>query len=304
MNEPSLNSLVSSAQRVSARDTGLHWYALADAAQHALVPEAIGGESNSASLLGAVWDTPLGRQSPWLVALAAPAPEDPAWQWLERTLPAHPSIASVMASPLPLADQLAHLRQCLDLKLPDGDEMVLAYWDPAILGALLGQAGDETLHVKGPILDAMQRQALLHRTAAWWYFDRDGQLQTHTPDSDALAKDTERPRSEALPLQLDQHQLDLLVEASVPDQVLYHLQTNQPLLLDDVAPSQRYRCVRDWIQLAREHGLETFRDLCNFCCAGLIYGQRMTQDPVIQGLLARLKARHASWDALVAEFPE
>jgi hypothetical protein len=304
MNEPTLNSLIISAQHLYAREPGLHWYALADAAQHPGVPEAIGDEVNSASLLGATWDTPLGRQSPWLVALAEPTPHHPPWQWLEQTMPRHPSVATVLASRLQPAEQLAHLRQCLDLKLPDGDDMVLAYWDPVILGALVGQAGDETLHVKGPILNAIQRQALLHSTVAWWYFDRDGHLQTHRPESDAAAMDADGDRARAWPLQLDQHQLDQLVEASVPDQVLYHLQTNQPLLLDDVAPRQRYRCVRDWIRLAREHGLETFRDLCNFCCAGLIYGHRMTQDPVIQGLLARLKAGQANWDALVAEFPE
>lgn len=305
MLSPTSSNLLQSAQALARANPGLHWYALADAAQHPQLPHALGNEQRSRSLFGATWETPLGRQSPWLVSLDAPDESAHAWQWLDRNTPRQPSSASAFASRLAPDEQLAHLQRCLDLKLPDADEMVLAFWDPAILGTLVGQASDNTLHVKGPILQSAQRGALLHGVVAWWYRDREGNL--HAVDASPAGdshEGTEAALAAGLPFGFSQQQVEALVEASVPDQVLYHLRTNQPLLLEPISTAQHYQRVRQMVRMGREHGLETFRDLCNFCCAGLIYGERLTLDPVIQALLMRLKAKEARWDDLVAEFPE
>lgn len=45
------------------------------------------------------------------------------------------------------------------------------------------------------------------------------------------------------PLQLTQYQVDDLVEASVPDHVLYYVELNQPQLINDIAPANRYGLV-------------------------------------------------------------
>ncbi len=260
------SSLMQSAQTLAQANPGLHWYALADAAQHPQLPQALGNEQRSRSLFGAAWETPLGRQSPWLVSLDAADEGAEAWQWLARNTPRQPSIASAFASRLAPDEQLAHLQRCLDLKLPDAEEMVLAFWDPAILSTLIGQADDHTLHVKGPILQAAQRAALLHGVVAWWYCDREGNLHAVDilPAGDAH-EDTQAARATALPFSFTQQQVDALVEASVPDQVLYHLRTNQPLLLEPIPTARYYQRVRQLVRMGREHGLETFRDLCNFC---------------------------------------
>lgn len=286
-----------------AQDSGLNWYALADAAQSAQIPHALGDEAHARSLFGAAWDSPLGRQSPWLVSLTSPDEADAAWRWLAREAPRQPATLSVFASRLAADEQLRRLQRCLDLVLPDGDEMVLGYWDPAILATLVGQADDETLHVAGPVLTPSQQSTLTHGMAGWWYWDRAGKVHQINVRTDAAQVPAEFP-PDALPLTFTQPQLDALVEASVPDQVLYHVQLNQPLLLEPVPPAGRYVVIRDLVRQARAHGLETFRDLANFCCAGLIYGARMQTDPIIQALLQRLKSGERRWDDLMPEFPE
>lgn len=286
-----------------AKQRDLRWYALADAAQHSALPHALGDADHSRSLFGAGWETPLGRQSPWLISLPSPEHSDPAWRWIAREVQRHPAALTAFASLLGADDQLHQLQRCLDLTLPDGSDMVLGYWDPAILGTLVGQADDAGLHVPGPVLTPDQRHLLTHGMVGWWYWGRHGELH-HIELQSHAERLTAEQASKALPLAFTQAQVDALVEASVPDQVLYHVQLNQPLLLDPVPPDARYQVIRDLVRQARAYGLETFRDLANFCCAGLIYGPRMQTDPVILALLERLKSGERRWDELIPEFPE
>lgn len=300
---PSTVQLLPEAIHRCARSDGLHWYALADAAQRPQLPHALGDAAHARSLFGASWGSPLGHQSPWLVSLASPDEAHASWRWIAHEAARQPAALTVFASHLAADEQLQQLQRCLDLVLPDGDDMVLGYWDPAILGTLVGQPDDETLHVPGPVLTHGQQRALTQAMAGWWYWDRAGGMHQVDVHADATRGAAELA-AEVLPFMFTQAQVDALVEASVPDQVLYHVQLNQPLLLEPIPAMDRYRIIRNLVRQARAFGLDTFRDLANFCCAGLIYGARMQTDPIILSLLERLKSGECRWDDLVPEFPE
>jgi hypothetical protein len=188
-----------------------------------------------------------------------------------------------------------HLRQFSEVRLPDGETMLFAFWDPAILGTLIGQNDDATLHVPGPVLSRDQQEILFAHSGQWWYWDRDGQRHQATA-ARGLAAGT-------LPVQLTQAQVDDLVEASVPDHVLYYLDLNQPLLLADVPQSQRYSFVSSAIREGRRLGLEGMQDLVNYVCAALIYKERLREDGSIRRLLESVKEGRMSFAQAVMALP-
>lgn len=212
-----------------------------------------------------------------------------------------PGAFTMLCSSLSLVELHAHLCRFVDVKLPDNHEMLLAFWDPAILGTLLGQTDDVTLHVAGPVFQLQQREVLLRPIAAWWYCDREGYW--HRIDA---AKEKEAELDElVLPLKLTQEQEDALVEAGVPDQVLYHLELNRPSLFDEyLSHAKRYRFVREVLPSARKLGLEGMRDLANFVSLCLIYRQRIETDPQILLLLDLVQQKKLTLDEALKEMPE
>lgn len=276
------------------------WYAIADSAQNKALPAALlepGAQVRS--LLGAVQGTPLAEKSPHLASLPAPSAhrlQGGAWQAIAQLATRQPCV-TILASLLPFEALYAQLRQFAEIRLPDDEDMFFAFWDPAILGTLLGQADDATLHVPGPVFDAAQRAMLCGGLAGWWYWDRDGAM--HAVDIAAPAP----PVRLAAPLKLSQEQVDALVEASVPDHVLFYVDLNQPQLLADLPPRARYGYVKRALDGARELGLVTMMDLVNYVCATLIHGNRWRQDPAIAALLARVRGGTLAFSDAMKQLP-
>jgi hypothetical protein len=163
--------------------------------------------------------------------------------------------------------------------------VVIAFWDPAILGTLVGQSDDDTLHVPGPVLDAGQLAAFLAPVVAWWYCDRASRWH----HIGAQARDGS-PGLTAFTL--TQEQEDLLVETSVPDQVLYHLELNQPNLYDTAhSHAMRYGFIKAVLGPARLLGLTGMRDLVNSTVLCIIYRRRMQTDPDIVQLLDQVQRK-------------
>lgn len=261
-----------------------HWYAIADSAQDKSLPAAITAPgADVRCLLGATQGSPLAEQSPHLVRMDRPTPDSAAWQWIARSAPRRPCV-TVLASSLPFEALFGQLKQFTDIRLPDDYDMFFGFWDPAILGTLVGQADDTTLHVKGPVFDLEQRRMLFGGLAGWWYWDRDGGL--HAVDVGADAPPVRLPK----PIMLTQPQVDDLVEASVPDHVLYFVDLNQPQLLRDIPERQRYAHVEQALNGARAIGLRGMMDMVNYVCMTLIYGERWYRDKDIAQLLARVKS--------------
>ena len=283
--------------KVASNHPQWNWYAIADSAQNSDLPGALtaaGGEVKC--LLGATQGSPLAENSPHLVALPSPARGGGPWEWIARMGVRKPCV-TVVASQLGFDTLFAQLKQFTEIRLPDDTEMFFAFWDPAILGTLIGQKDDSTLFVKGPVLDDEQRALLYGGVSGWWYWDRASAMHT-------VSIEVEMPTVRlSKPLKLRQHQVDELVEASMPDHVLYYVDLNQPHLLRDIPPEARYGYVMRALSGAREIGLETMKDLVNYVSVSLIYGTRWNQDSVIAGVLARVKARQIRFSEAMELLP-
>jgi hypothetical protein len=275
-----------------AREHSLLCYALVDAAQNPSLWRRFAERFDSAPILASAESL-----SPHLVLLGR-------HDQLPGNLPAlHPQALpadlTLLCSPFRLAELREHFSWYTKAALPGGIEMGLAFWDPVILGSLVGQSDDGTLHVKGPVLSPEQKAQFLGPIAAWWYGDREEMI--HRVDG---LDEPVLPAMNRL-LILDQAQEDALVEASVPDQVLYHLESNRSPLFDGELPHhRRYRFIRAVLPSARQLGLEGLRDLVNFTAFCLIYRQRIQTDPEILQLLDQVQKKAISFDEALAQMPE
>jgi hypothetical protein len=218
-----------------------------------------------------------------------------AWNWISLNAKSKPCL-TVIATTTSFDTLFIQLAEYTEVVLPDAFAMFFAFWDPAILGTLMGQADDLTLHVKGPVMSSVQRSWLTRGLAAWWYWDRAGGMH-------AIAVDQVGNVSVTAPITLTQQQVDDLVEASVPDHVLYYLELNQPFLIGDVPSRQRYEMVRHALAKARNIGLLQMGDLVNFVCVELIYQERMLEDTVILNLLEQVKRGILTFSDALGEFP-
>lgn len=278
-----------------ARDTSLRWYAIADSAQAPGLPGVIQEPGRDLRcLFDAEQGTPLAEKAPHLVELAPPDAASPAWAWILTHAPRSPC-ATILATPIAFDPLFAMLQAATEVLLPDGEAMFFAYWDPSILGTLVGQPDDASLHVPGPVLDTRQREAMTCGLAGWWYWDRYGQQH-------AVATSYECADPAPLPLQLSQTQVDDLVEASMPDHLLYYVDLNQRHLLERIE-GDPYRYVRAAYLQARALGLEGMQDLVNFICVKIVYGARFDLDPAIGAVLKRVQEGRISFTDAVAELP-
>lgn len=281
--------------RQSSSGTPLHLYALLDAAQDkSLLARLPGPAGRAAGLFGFARDSKEGAASPWLVRLGsdreepAGAPKALLLYLLEqvRTVPC----ATLLASSCDFDGTLAHLRRAADVQLAGGKSMYLAFWDPAILGTLLGQADAQAGEEVEAVLDDRQRLDLLGPVQRWWFWDRAGQLHEHARQGGA------QPAPVALPLQLRRSQEERLVEAAVPDLLVYYIRLNQPQLRDKLPPLSLHWFVRQQMHFARGYGLAGTRDLLNYVCVALMAGARFDRTDAMRPLLARVRAGRLRWD--------
>ena len=290
-------------QKLSSLDE-LKLYAIADAAQDKRLPLAINGGANNGCLFGHEVGGPVYAVSPHLVHIADTSASSAALKWIERNAAGKPSV-TLLASNLPFDALLAHLYKHLDLRLDDGHEMFLAFWDPAILAALVGQQDDHTLYVHGPIFTPPQRASLLAPVAWWWCWDRDGAAHVIEPLADVdIALDVAAEADSVLPLRFNAAQIDLLVEASVPDHILAHLELNLPAALMKVPVEQRYAYAVAQLLKARTYGLLGCGDLTNYVGLGFMWREDFDRHPIIASLLADVKAKKITFDAAMQSMPE
>lgn len=278
-------------------------YAMIDAAQDSALLEKFAKQSlstRSMCLVPAAIDSDVEDYSPHLVELSPLAADSDAWPDILADGARHPASMTLLASPLDFDELWASLSQFTEIVLPDETTMIFAFWDPAILGTLVGQTSDKTLHVPIAVLTERQRARLMQGVSAWWYWDRHGAPQEILP---VAGPEADVAHLVSLPLLLSQTQVDMLVEAGMPDQLLAWLQENQPVLLARVPMVQRYQRAEKYLLEARRNALFGMRDILNYACAAIIYGEAMYSDPVIAELLARVKAGELAFDDAIPLFP-
>lgn len=289
---------------VSAFDNqNLTCYAIIDKAQDKTLLEKFekgGIGMRGKCMLPAALDSEAEDYAPYLLELSPLAADADIWPDILRRGSEHPASFTLLASRLPFDALWDHLTAFTEILLPDDTDMIFAFWDPAVLGTLVGQASDLTLHVPAPVLSERQRARLLQGISAWWYWDRDGNPQQILPRTNAEAAAAHLVN---LPLKLTQVQVDMLVEAGVPDQLLSMLKENQPQLLLDIPPSQQYKILEEHIFNARKFKIFGMRDILNYTCAALIYGDSLHTDATIVALLEQVKAEKMSFDEAMEKFP-
>lgn len=276
----------------------LNWFALVDPAQHATLPKALNQYGVSRCLLSYDDDTPVAKVAPHLIQLSEI--NTPAIKWIAKHAPTSPCV-TLIATELDFENCFGHLSQFLDVQFDDGDLMFLAFWDPAILAALVGQADDLSLHVAGPILKHDQAAALLAPISAWWYYDRDGYLHEIKSHQKLAILSTD---ATPLPLQFDQAQTDLMVEASVPDHLLSHLQINAPSVLLEHPPETRYAFIKPQLARARSYGLLGTGDLLNYVGLAFMWGGNFDEHADIVPLLAQVKQGKMGFSDAMANMPD
>lgn len=283
-------------ENAAQQDSTLKWYAIADSAQHRALPDALVQDTNSVRCLFTISQgSPVARKSPHLVELCSPSENSSAWNWIRMNGKSQPCL-TIIATSIAFDTLFCQLAEFTEVALPDSFVMFFGFWDPAILGTLMGQPDDLTLHVKGPVLSSEQRSVLTRGLAAWWYWDRAGQIH-------ALPVSPSAHPGLRVPITLTQQQADELVEASVPDHLLYYLELNQPFLFTDVPSEKRYQMVRHALVRAREIGLFVMQDLVNYICVELIYQERMRTDVAIINILARVRDGRLTFAAAINELP-
>lgn len=278
-------------------------YAIVDKAQDKTLLEKFEKHDigvRSKCLLPAALDSDIEDYSPHLLELSPLAADADVWPDILCGGARHPASFTLLASRLFFDTLWDHLAAFTEILLPDDTDMIFAFWDPAMLGTLTGQASDLTLHVPAPVLSERQRSRLLRGISAWWYWDRDGNPQHILPRNNAEAAAADLVD---LPLKLTQVQVDMLVEAGVPDQLLAMVMENQPQLLWDIPVSQHYRTIEKHLLSARKLKLFGMRDILNYICAALIYGDALQADPTITALLEQVKAGTISLDTAMEQFP-
>jgi hypothetical protein len=288
----------SQARAANDAQTRLQLYALIDAGQDKQSWQRLSERSSQSLPLLDTKGTAADAFSPHLLSLGAC--DTPSLELQAALAARHPTAAyTLLCSSLSASELHAHLLRFAEVKLTGNMEMLLAFWDPAILGTLVGQVGDDTLHVPGPVLDAVQRQAFLSALTAWWYCDREGRWHQIAGGS---------AKAQPFELQsfaLTQAQEDMLVEASVPDQVLYHLELNQPNLFDESQThAKRYGFVKIVLGSARQLGLSGMRDLVNYTALCMIYRRRMQSDLQILSLLDLVQKKAMTLDEALPLMPE
>lgn len=279
----------------------LYFYAIVDSAQDArLLPalRTMAPGMQSQCLLPDANGPELSKAAPHLVELPPFAEDSDVWLSVFRSGTSRPASISVIASHREFAALFAQLVSFTEIVLPDGDEMIFAFWDPAILGTLVGQKDDSTLHVPGPVLSARQRSKLFAGINAWWYWGRTGQ-QHQIPD--------DNPQADAdqvlLPLKLTPIQVDMLVEASVPDHLLATIKENSPQLLIDLPELDQYARIKQHLLEARRLKIFGMKDMTDYICAALIYGAQMQQNSTIVSLLEKVKAGETDIQDALEQFP-
>ena len=277
-------------------------YAIIDKAQDKTLLEKFeksGIGMCSKCVLPAALDSEIEDYAPHLLELSPLAVDADIWPDILRVGAEHPASFTLLASRFSFDTLWDHLAAFTEILLPDDTDMILAFWDPAVLGTLTGQVSDLTLHISAPVLSERQRTRLLQGISAWWYWDRDGNPQQILPRTNTEAA---AANLVSLPLKLTQVQVDMLVEAGVPDQLLSMVKENQSHLLLDIPSSNHYKTIEEHLLDARKLKLFGMRDILNYTCAALIYGNALRKNAAIAELLAEVKAGTLSFDAAMEQF--
>lgn len=285
-----INILFKTFEKYPLEDIGLNIYALADAALDKKFLTKLNNLRMKCLLKEASSDK--AREiSPHLIALPKGF-ESIEWSWISKNISGTPKM-TIIISKLSFEELYDHLRSFLEVEFEGGLEMILAFWDPLIMATLIGNEKDKTLYVNGPVFDCEQASVLLEPIQSWWYWDRLGELQVLF-GLNKVYEDFKKTKKK--PLVFTSSQEELMVEATFPDNIIYYLKLNNSFLIKDIPEIKLYNFVTCSIPEARLCGLSGTRDILNFICMKLIYGNDYLNNLKVNEVLNLLKDKKIDMD--------
>lgn len=190
-----------------------------------------------------------------------------AW-FLEHTQGLH--CLSWIESPLDLAAMRKHLCSLAHIEGQDGLSYDMRFYDTRILPAWY------------QMLDTQQEAQALAPINSWTYLERDGLPCTLFGHAKADA-----PAAQALKLSAAQERL--LLEATLPDTVLEHLEHNGNADLAAMPRTQRYAFIADQVKKATsQYGIASIQEIALFCSLALGIGQNFDQLLPVMQVLSKL----------------
>jgi len=187
-------------------------------------------------------------------AVGETGPRDIPWQ-----------AASVLVSPLTLAQLAAHLAPMVDVQLEQMESaMLMRFFDPRVLPFWL------------EMLPAAHRAYLAQGVRHWIHLDTGLQIRTAEIAAPANVK-----QAAEFPLQLSQAQEDDLLAACYPYTMIERLRAEKPALLASLPAAQHYGFVRDQLARCQAHGAESAAALLIYCELALRYGPRFDEHPAM-----------------------
>ncbi|WP_175831958.1 DUF4123 domain-containing protein [Burkholderia cepacia] len=175
------------------------------------------------------------------------------------------SAASVLVSPLTLAQLAAHLVPMVDVQLEQMESaMLMRFFDPRVLPFWLD------------MLPAAHRAYLAQGVRRWLHLDTELTVQATEITAPANVKQVAE-----FPLQLSQVQEDDLLAACYPYTMIERLRAEKPALLASLPAAQHYGFVRDQLARCQAHGAESAVSLLIYCELALRYGPRFDEHPAM-----------------------
>ncbi|WP_202724510.1 DUF4123 domain-containing protein [Acinetobacter pittii] len=288
----SLQFLFKTFEKYPLDQIGLNIYAIADAAQDKKFLKVL-EHLRQKCLLKEASGEKAKEISPHLIQLPKNF-TSLEWEWIESNV-AGTTKMTIIITPLTFDYLYKHLRNFLDIEFDGGLEMMLAFWDPAILATLVGHKADKTLYVQGSVFNPQQIEALLKPIQSWWYWDRLSNLQSIF----GLNERVEVLPPIEKPLHFTVEQEEMMVEATFPDNLIYYLKLNNSFLVDKIDDKSLYEFVIKSIPEARDYCLSGTRDILNFICLKLMYGVQFESDHKLQYLLNNLKDKKLTMDQIM-----
>lgn len=209
--------------------------------------------------------------SPWLVEVATGGENEV----LEKTvwLAHRHSAVTWISSPLAAPELALQLRRRTEARLPDGDLVLLRFFDPRVLEAL------------SQVLQDDEHRTFFDVGAAWCARSRLGSLLTIRAE-----RASSRPREFRTPLQLSQEQFSRLLKAAEIDTVMPELVQRISERFLAMSPTERVTFTQHWLARADELGIEQYPERVALC--------------VLAGCLEPGFDARAPWRALLDEVRE
>lgn len=194
---------------------------------------------------------------------------------------------SLIVSNEPFPHLFKRLGWLTDVVHDDGTEWVMRYYDPLILPHWLG------------VLDREQRANALGGTRAWLYIDMrecPQMVSGEKIEADAgVASD---------PMLLSQHQCDELMNKTLPYMVMHQLESDDPQLLTELPPRDRYKFFAQQLRKANAYGLASPTDLKCYCMLSLMIGAHFDASPLAAEALRQSNLDQSFSERILAWTPE